>query len=501
VAGRASALHAARSRVSGVAAPSRVDRGLVVALLVALAFLALLAASVGVDPARGVTASTSPYTDEGWNVVNARNFVLFGHWSTDDWNMYLVNLPFSLLEAAWLAVTGVGIVQARLLVIVAGALGLAVLGGGLRRPLGVPGAALAAAALGGSALLLYYGRLAYLEPLVMLWLIVALVVLGGQRPSLGTGMVAGLALALAIATKASAGFAAGGMLAGLAVVEWRDAGVRRAVMGAVVALLLAALAWAVVCALPQPAALATDLRIWAPEPLPHSLAELLRRIAAYPTRSDGAIPLALPLLVAGAAGLVVVILRRAALTPSQRRIGAACVGWFAVGMGVLLVVPYRPNRYLVPLLPPLAVLAGLGFALLVTWLGMRRCGPVAAAACVLAVVLAAPGLALQVGWVSATPSTLPGAQARIMAIVPPGAAIQGDLAPLLAMRARAVTIVSRPASQVNGGDLYATRGVRWVFTAGPAPAWAPLHRAAWDARTSVLCVSWGPGRTCLYRLP
>ncbi|MGC8634886.1 MAG: hypothetical protein ACP5VP_09525, partial [Candidatus Limnocylindrales bacterium] len=331
-------------RFTGRVAP---EPGTVVPLAIALLFLVLLAASVGVDPARGVTASTSPFTDEGWNVVNARNLVLFGRWSTDEWNMYLVNLPFSLLEAAWLAVVGVGIVQARLLVIASGAVALATLGIGLRRPLGAPGAGLATAALAGSALLLYYGRLAYLEPLVMLWLIAALVALGGERPSLGTGVVAGFALALAIATKASAGSAAAGMLGGVALVGWRQPGVRRALAGAVLGLLVAALAWTVVFALPNQAALATDLRIWAPEPLPHSLAELVRRFTSYPGRSDGGIPLALPLLLAGAAGLLAILGGWSSLDERQRRVVGGCAGWFAVGMGVLLAVPYRPNRYLV----------------------------------------------------------------------------------------------------------------------------------------------------------
>ena len=460
----------------------------------------LLGAAVAVDPARGVTASTSPYTDEGWNVVNARDLVLFGTWATDDWRMYILNFPFSALEAAWMAAVGVGIVQARLLVIAFGAAGLGALGVGLRGQLGAAGASLATAALGGSALLLYYGRLAYLEPLVMLWLIAALVLLARVRPSLATGIVAGIALALAIATKASAGFAAAGLLGGVALAGRREPGVRRAVAGAVLGLLAAALVWAAVFVVPNPAALATDLRIWAPEPLPHSVAEIVRRATSYASRSDGGIPLALPLLLAGGGGLLVVLVRHAELTAEQRRLAAASTGWFVLGMGVLLVVPYRPNRYLVPLLPPLAVLAGLGFALLARWAGERR-ALVTAAGVALAVALVAPGLLLQLGWATTAPTTLPEVQARIAALVPPGSVVQGDLAPVLAMQARATTIVSRPATSVNPGDLYATRDVRWVLTAGPAPQWAALHPAAWEARTRELCVAWGPGETCLYQLP
>ena len=125
----------------------------------------------------------------------------------------------------------------------------------------------------------------------------------------------------------------------------------------------------------------------------------------------------------------------------------------------------------------------------------------AGAGLALAAALVAPGLVLQLDWATSAPSTLPGIQARVAALVPPGAVVQGDLAPVLAMQARATTIVSRPATSVNAGDLYETRGVRWVLTAGPAPQWAALHPAAWAARTRELCVSWGPGETCLYRLP
>ena len=531
------------------------DAGVLAPILIALAFFVLLAAFAGVDPARGVTASTSPWTDEGWNVLNARDLVVFGRWSTDAWDMYIVNYPFSILQAAWLAVAGVGIVQARLLVIAIGALALAAIGVGLRSPLGGPGAALAEASLGGSALFLYYGRLAYLEPMVVLWLVLGLLFLVRQMPSFASGVVAGIALALAIATKASAASAITGMLTGYALVGVRDAGVRRALAGVVVAALGVAIVWAVVFVVPQPAALATDLRIWAAEPLPRSLAQLIGRIEGYPRRSDGGIPFALPLLVAGALGVLSVILRRDSLDARQRRLAAACVGWFVAGMSVLLIVPYRPNRYLVPLLPPLAIVAGLGFALATGRIpGRARRGghhgavdgssglelteggaprlagwsrgpghaalaaalpgsvPVArpgrlpgllpaALALVLGIVLVFPGLATYAGWVTSAPSTLPGLQARIASIVPPGAAVQGDLAPVLAMRTRAETIVSRPASHVNGGDLYATRGVRWVLTTGAPPQWAVRHPAAWAARTRELCMSWGPGRTCLYRLP
>ena len=144
----------------------------------AFALIAILLRFVGADPTAGVTASDSPFTDEAWNVVNARNLVLLGTWSTDQFNLHLVNAPFSLLEAGVFSVLGVGIVQARLLSILSVGLTTLVVGVGLRRPLGRGPALVAAAAFGSCWLVLFYGRLAYTETLVMLEMTAAAVTIG-----------------------------------------------------------------------------------------------------------------------------------------------------------------------------------------------------------------------------------------------------------------------------------------------------------------------------------
>ena len=97
---------------------------------------------------------------------------------------------------------------------------------------------------------------------------------------------------------------------------------------------------------------------------------------------------------------------------------------------------------------------------------------------------------------------LPAIQASVAEQIPAGSATQGDYAPAFAMRARALTIVSRPATDISPGDLYTTRGVRWyIGHPGEAPAWARLHPAAWDARQSVACSPWGSEQVCVWRLP
>lgn len=222
-------------------------------LLAPLVVFGLLAVFVLRDPAGRVTASNAPYSDEAWDLINPRNFVLFGTFSTDDWNLHLVNVPYSIIQAAVFTVAGVGMAQGRLLSIVAVALTMAALGWGLRRPLGQGAAILAALAYGTSTLVLYYGRLAFLEPLVALFLTVGgLLALRADGPRSGRwGLAAGLALALAIGTKPSAAFATAGLLVGLGLVRGRSPAVRRWIGGAVVAIGLAGLVWIVLIGLPN----------------------------------------------------------------------------------------------------------------------------------------------------------------------------------------------------------------------------------------------------------
>ena len=478
-------------------------------LLVApLLVLILLAVFVRVDPPSGVTTSNGPFTDEAWDVINARNFVLLGRFSTDDWNLHLVNVPYSAIQAAVFSVAGVGMAQARAVSIVAVALTVAVLGWGLRRAIGRGPALLAALAYGASALTLFYGRLAFLEPTVTLGLTTgAALALRADRVGSGRwGVLAGLALAFAIGTKPSAAFAAAGILAGVAMVGRRSPDVRRFLAGAVLAAMAAALAWVVLIGLPNREAVATDLRIWASEPLFASPGAMLHQVLTFPVRNDGFLLLAAPIVLFGLAGLAVAVRRRVALTGPSRMLLAVAIGWLVVGLGLLALAPYRPNRYELPLLPAFAILGGVGAALGLPTLDRRWPGGSTVAAILVGLTVVAPGLLADASWMSRTGTTLPDIQARVGAIVPAGATVQGDLAPAFALTDPVVALVSRPATRVNPGDLYLTRGVRWYVGARTgaqtsAPAWARLHPGEWSARAARLCVPWGGTEACLWQIP
>ncbi|HYM84688.1 MAG TPA: glycosyltransferase family 39 protein, partial [Candidatus Dormibacteraeota bacterium] len=494
-------------RGSVVARLRAFDAAALVAVGTALALVALLVATVGHDPAFGVTRSTSPFSDEGFNAVNARNLALLGRFSTDGWNLHLVNLPFSLVLAAVFEAFGAGIVQARLACIAMVGLTVALLGIGLRRPFGPWPAALAALAYATSTLVLYYGRLVYLEDLVSLGLVTGtLALLASRRSPIPSGIVGGVAFAIAIGTKPSAGFAVAGLLAALAIVEaTHDGWLRRWLAAAGATVIAFGLAWVLVIWLPQRDAVATDLRIWAPITWPSGPGDALQRVVAYLHGSDqdAAILESLPLMVLGGVGVVVSLFRARQWGPDQRRLVVAAFGWIAAGTLVLLLVSYRPNRYVVPLLPALAMLGAAGVSELGPMLRPRLGGnAVLALGLVLALVLAAPGLAAHASWTATTPSTLPASQAKLAAVVPRGAVVVGVDAPTLLMSAPVTTIITREGIPGNDGDLYTTAGARWFLALqGRPPAVVTFPAGVWERASLVACAPWFQRVNCLYHVP
>lgn len=474
-------------------------------LLPAAAVLLLLAIRLPADPQLGVTGSYSPFTDEGWNVLNARNLVLLGWWSTDDWNLHLVNLPFSLAQVVSFTVLGVGIVQARLVSLACMVAAVALLGLLVASRRGPMAGLVAGTALATSPLVLYYGGMGYLEPMVTCFLVAgaAALLIPSRFSAAAAGLIAGASLALAIGTKPSALFSAAGIVAGVAIggAAWRDAALRRRLLIGIAVVGVAAGAWVALVAIPRSEAIATVLRIWPAFTLPADPADLARRVTRYfiSIDNDRALLYAAPLLIGGAAGALLAALRWRELTGRDRALMGAAIGWFAFGAAMLLVVLYRPNRYVVPLLPPLAILTAHAVSVVGPRLrnGLR---PLLLGAALLLLVL--PGMATYAGWLATDTTRLPRIQERVAEILPSGAIVQGDLAATFAMRAAVPTLVQRAQSRINPGDLYETLGVRWLNSrrAG-SPIWQPSHVEAWHARTFPLCEPWGGIEVCLIELP
>ena len=500
------------------------------AILVGLGLFALLAAFAAADPASKVTFSSSPFTDEAFNTVNARNFVQLGRWSTDEWNLYLVNLPFSLLEAAWFHLAGVGIVQARLVAITCVSLAATSLVWSLRGSVGRAAALFAGIAFATSGLVLAYGRLAFLEDMVVLGLTLGTAVLArDDRLTVRWGALSGVCYAIAIGAKPSAGFAVAGILVAMAAgLTWHDRAARRWTAGALATIGLAGLVWAAVIWLPNRDAVAMDLKIWATESLSLAPGDMIGSAWRYLSRDSDHVygTLLGPLLVLGAAGLTAVAILRRRLSRCQARLALVSIGWLSLGFGVLLIASYRPNRYVLPLVPPLAILSALGLYVVGQWLAdrswnsaadapvpvsrslerrlriqrwTRRWGAPALAVAVTAAAIA-PGLAWYGSWARHATYNLPDIQARFASAVPAGERVAGRESALYLMRSRAITLITQPGGgPANHGDLYA-QGVRWYLLPTDDPAPPGVSDAIWAAKQRVLCADYGDVTECLFRL-
>ena len=487
--------------------PAGSHAGRAVATLLALGIpIALFVALIAVvdrDPAGVVTASRSPYSDEAWSVMNARNLVRLGDWAPDGWHLYFVNLPFSLIEAGVFRVLGVGIVQARLVSVVATVTTAALLATGLRRPFGRIPALLAGCAFAASSVVLFYGDLAIMEPLVATFLTAAVLLVvrlgGGHDGRIGccpascsrwrsarnpmprlprSGSCSGSWLAAELRA-ASSGAGRSGRARALPHARsygWRRSGSRTCRTSA------------------------ADVRIWPAQRLPRSIGDLVYSVAHYPFSSDGAITGVGPVALAGIAGAVGSIAGWRRLNPAARRLIGAAIGWLVAGGIPLLILNYHPKPVRGTAHPALSILLAAGAS--IVWRASQQPASrrAAGAAALLAIVLVVPGAVGYAGRFTTTGRTLVEEQATFERIVPAGAVMEGDFAPLFAMRTGAQTIVSWPHAGVNNADEYADRHVRWLLIApGEPPAWVALHPVAWAARQRVLCLTWG--RTRLPVLP
>ncbi|MFI5258770.1 MAG: ArnT family glycosyltransferase [Candidatus Limnocylindrales bacterium] len=502
------------------------------ALLVGLGLFAVLTAFVGADPTNKATFSIAPFTDEAFNVANARNVVQLGHWSTDEWNLYLVNLPFSLIEAAWFWLVGVGIVQARLVAIVCVSLTATALVWGLRGVVGRAAAAFSGVAFAASGLILFYGRLAFLEDLVVLAMTLGTMVLArDSRPGVRGGALSGLCYAMAIGTKPNALFPIVGILLAIGLIwGWRDPGMRRWIAGASAVILAAGLLWAIVIWLPNRTAVAVDVKIWPPYQWNLTPAALLGSIKGYLVGGESDFLfgyLLLPLIVLSAAGVVAIAALRKRLGEAEARLAAAAFAWAAFGFGILMLVSYRPNRYVVPLVPAIAILAAIGLHLVVGWLRERLAAVAAADGAAAAAVpdvppraarhgggmavqraapnlliaavivgAAVPGLVWYGRWARSATYELVAIQDQFANAVPAGQVVAGRDSALFLMRSNATTTI---VGLANTGDLYA-QGVRWYLEPADAGAPAGVSEATWASKERIMCAEYGGTTECLFHV-
>ncbi|MDF2734843.1 MAG: hypothetical protein K0S97_1466 [Chloroflexota bacterium] len=485
---------------------SRLERIALVGLPLLVAIVLLSA--IDRDPAQDITFSNAPFSDEGWRVVNARNFVLLGAWATDDWALHMVQFPLSLAQAVVFSIAGVGLVQARLISVAAAVAMAGILLIGLRRPLGLAGAVAAAVAVSLSALTLYYGRLALLElPVALALSLAAVGVIHVERGSIGRwACVCGLAIAVAFGLKANALPSVLGILGAGAVRSIREPEIRRFLLLVIVIVAAGAVAWLAAIAVPNWTKLGALISEHAV--IPRSVADWLAFVGRFATKNDRLFGLAWPLLTAAGAGAVIAIWDsvcarrdRTVTLPHSARVTLLGILWAGAGLIGIASFEYQPNRYVVPILPGMALLVGAGVSVVWTRMADRARWVRAASAIALIVVLAAPGLLMDAEWRAETGQRALEGQEAVERILPSGTEVVGGYAALFAMRVPSATIVTNVGT-INRGDLY-DEGIRWYFIDNDASRLSRDHPVEWAARQERWCTTWGQSgtRTCLVELP
>lgn len=147
-------------------------RWFILAGLVLIA-LWLRASDLRADPPADLSWSFAPYTDEALNAYSARCLVLYGTWKVDDFLPFVVYPLTNILTAGVMKLFGVGMVQLKLVSVIAGVLGVIVMYLLLKEGAGDLAGLIGAFTLAISFPLVMYSRLGLIETVQMLFLLLA----------------------------------------------------------------------------------------------------------------------------------------------------------------------------------------------------------------------------------------------------------------------------------------------------------------------------------------
>lgn len=353
-----------------------------VLLMVGLRLVALSS-----DPYVRLDWCTGLLTDEGYYSHNARNQVLFGHPTTDEFNNRLLSPLLHLVQVGVFSRLGSGIVPARLVSVVGSLLTLLLFYAALRRAFGLPVARLGTLFLGLDHVNLLFNRLALMDTPAALLAVAAFYayVRAGEDTGEDTGeaserrgkrdvrrvwlFVCGGLLGLTVVTRSlcvyllPVPFLAGGR--GRSEGTGEEA--RRPLGGLAAGLALVLVVYAVVWGLPHRAELGAMNAYYRQVQIqPKTLLQLGRNVFSIALLGDvygyssylfRHTPIAWLL---ACFGLGTLWMRPDALTnPENRRIVRFLCFWLASALLLLAISNYAPNRYYVSFYPALFGLAAV----------------------------------------------------------------------------------------------------------------------------------------------
>jgi hypothetical protein len=284
-------------------------------------------------------------------------------------------------------------------------------------------------------------------------------------------------------------------------------------LAGLVTMLLAGAAWVAAVAVPNWERFRTALRIWPTVDYLDSPAVVAGRLGRYLTDSDQALVRSLPLLLAAAVGLAALVRSWPRLAPAARDTlvmgGLWGIGlWLAVAMADYLPTHYTaPNRYVVPALPGLAVLAGFGLADLAAlagrardpgWAG-RRAGLVGVA---LGLAVTLPGVVVYLDGALGSGRSRELGQRVLAASLPEDAVVYGAYAPTLLFDTGLSTLTPWPTADANVRDPVGRLGVTHVLVGGaPADPTAQVPTIVDQGAITLLArVPWDRQELSLYAL-
>ena len=333
------------------------------------------------DPFRQLDWSAGLMTDEGFNIHNARNLILFGHVRTDEYNNMLMSPLFHFAQVPIFKMFGVGAVQARLISVICSLLTLLLLWMALRRVFDSRIAFTAVALLGLDHTNLLYNRMALMDTPAALLAVMAFYAFArgatverravSQNQKWPWFAVCGCLIALTVTVRIVSVYlllvpfvALGPQLlrsrnaeSASSLRSWRRTSSSELIslsLGTLAVLLLYFLFWY----WPHYAELSAMSHYYRARQIPNSLLRLsmnvydsllgsTRALADYLFRHS---PIMFTLALLG------LLVRRKTRAHS---VEIYLVGWLLLGLGLLAVSSYSPSRYYVTTYPALAALAAI----------------------------------------------------------------------------------------------------------------------------------------------
>lgn len=348
-------------------------------LLACVLMLALRVFDLTSDNSYRIDFSLGQLTDESYYTMNAKNQALFGQERLDGFNNMLLSPALHYVHEANFRLFGVGMVQARSVSVLFGLLTVATLFWVLLEAAGLRTAIFGALLLGLEHVFLLFNRQALMDtPSCFPAMVALLCFVKAQKSDRNVAWLVGCGLAIAVAVT-TRNQQAGLLVAPFAGIAFLGRPKREHAFVAV-GLIVGLAVYAAVWFLPHRADILHMNTYYRAEQWgPKSIKEVVKNVAKAFLRPEGEVGYfvrhSLVTVLGALLGLLALPkLRKASMSPGVSAAAAFSGAAFLAMAASFAVINYAPGRYLMILLPPMTVLAVVGWSHLsqVSWDGLGR---------------------------------------------------------------------------------------------------------------------------------